>query len=254
MQDQSKSSKLSIQSAIVILIFVGLVIYATHGKARPTPVRHNNQFSMFADKQGQGQDQSQPVDTSALLEAVAPVTAADHIRGSLGAKVTVIEYSDTECPFCKNFHLTMKTVMSDYNKNGVNEVAWVYRHFPIDSRHPKARKEAEALECAGELGGADKFWAYTDRIYDVTPSNNGLDAAELPNIAKFVGLDVFKFNTCLSSGKYAAHVASDLANAEATGGPGTPWSIIVNASGRKIPVNGAEDYSTMKQMISQALQ
>jgi protein-disulfide isomerase len=177
----------------------------------------------------------------------------DHVRGSLGAKVTVVEYSDTECPYCKSFHATMKLVMADYNKGGASEVAWVYRHYPIDARHPKARKQAEALECAGELGGNSAFWAYTDRLYDVTPSNNGLDMSELSNIAKFAGLDVAKFNTCLSSGKYASRVASDLANAQATGGPGTPWSIIIAANGKKTSINGAEQYSTVKQMIDAAL-
>ncbi len=75
-----------------------------------------------------------------------PVTAEDHILGNPNADLVIVEYSDTECPFCKQFHSTMRRVMTDYGNSG--KVAWVYRHFPIDSLHSKARNEAEATECA----------------------------------------------------------------------------------------------------------
>src|SRR6185436_7093141 len=83
-----------------------------------------------------------------------PVTEKDHILGNPNAEVIMVEYSDLECPFCKEFHSTLRRVMNEYGKDG--KVAWVYRHFPIDSLHPKARKEAEATECAAELGGESK--------------------------------------------------------------------------------------------------
>lgn len=181
------------------------------------------------------------------LEAVNKITSKDHIRGSLNAGITIVEYSDPECPFCKQFHQTMKQVIAEYGASG--KVAWVYRNFPLDQLHPKARKEAEALECAGELGGNDKFWEYTDRLYEVTPSNNKLEESELPKIAQYVGLDVQKFNSCLSSGKYAQHVEDDVKNATETGGNGTPWSIIITKDGKKYPLSGAQPYSSVKQMI-----
>lgn len=110
----------------------------------------------------------------------------DHVLGNPNADVLIIEYSDTECPFCKQFHETMHQVMDQYGKDG--KVAWVYRHSPIDQLHPKARKEAEALECANEQGGNDAFWKYADKLFEITPSNNGLDAAQLPVIAAMIGL------------------------------------------------------------------
>jgi protein-disulfide isomerase len=128
-------------------------------------------------------------------------------------------------------------------------VAWVYRNFPLDQLHPKARKEAEALECANELGGNDKFWEYTDRLYEITPANNGLEESELPKIAQYVGLDVQKFNSCLSSGKYAKKVEDDVKNATETGGNGTPWSIVITKDGKKYPLSGAQPYASVKQMI-----
>ncbi len=125
-------------------------------------------------------------DLSTTLDQMNPVSTTDHIRGSANAKVVIVEYSDTECPFCKNFHSTMKQIMAKYEADG--SVAWVYRHSPLAQLHPKAEHEAQALECAFEQGGNDKFWAYTDRIYEVTTSNNTLDVLQLPAIASFVGL------------------------------------------------------------------
>lgn len=181
------------------------------------------------------------------LEAVNKVTSKDHIRGNPNAKITIVEYSDTECPFCKQFHQTMKQIIAEYGDSG--KVAWVYRNFPLDQLHPKARKESEALECANEVGGNDKFWEYTDRLYEVTPSNNRLEESELPKIAQYVGLDVQKFNSCLSSGKYAQHVEDDVKNATETGGNGTPWSILVTKDGKKYPLSGAQPYNSVKQTI-----
>lgn len=173
----------------------------------------------------------------------------DHIRGAQNAKVTLIEYSDTECPFCKRFHPTMQQLTKEYP----NDVRWVYRHFPLDALHSKARKESEATECAGELGGNNKFWAYLDRLFEVTPSNDGLDPAELPKIAEFVGLNRVAFEQCLSSGKYAQHVADDLADAESAGGTGTPYSVVLAASGEKFPLEGAQPYAAVKQLVEKAL-
>ena len=186
------------------------------------------------------------------LEQMKPISKDDHIRGNPDAPVKIVEYSDPECPFCKRFHDTMKQVMDEYGKTG--KVAWVYRNFPLDQLHSKARNEAVAIECAGDQGGNDKFWAYADRLYEVTPSNNGLDPAELPKIAQYVGLDVGKFNTCLTSGKFTKHIEEDVQNATATGGNGTPWSIVVGAKNKKYPLSGAQPYASVKQLIDLALQ
>ena len=92
-----------------------------------------------------------------------------------------------------------------------------------------------------------------DRLFEVTPSNDGLDPAELPKIAQYVGLDVGKFSTCLNSGKYAEHIREDIQDAGATGGSGTPWSIVVAKSGKKYPLSGAQPYDAVKQLIEIAL-
>lgn len=189
--------------------------------------------------------------TKAQLDAIAPISAEDHIRGNPNAEVFVVEYSDTECPFCKRFHSTMQQIASEYGANG--KVAWVYRHFPLDQLHKKARSEAVALECANELGGNEGFWKYADRLFEVTPSNDGLDPAELPKIASYVGLDAAAFSACAASGRYDAHIEADAQNAQATGGQGTPWSVIITKDGKKYPLSGAQPYESVKQAIETAL-
>lgn len=178
---------------------------------------------------------------------VRPVDPArDHIRGEASAPITLVEYSDTECPFCKNFHLTMKRAAQEYG----GKVRWVYRHFPLDGLHQKARKEAEATECASEQG---KFWEYTDRIFEVTPSNDGLDPAQLPKIAQEVGLNVGAFTDCLKSGKHAQKVQEDLDDAVRAGGQGTPYTVILGPNDVTLPFSGAQPYENVKKVIDALL-
>jgi len=187
--------------------------------------------------------------------AVQPVDAEDHILGNPEAPVKLIEFSDFECPFCKRFHQTMKRLMDEYGSDG--RVAWVYRHFPLDTLHSKARKEAQAAECADELGGNKAFWAYADRVFEVTPSNNGLDLGLLPQFAEDIGLDRSKFEACLDGdargGKYADHIESDLRDATASGGTGTPSILVIARNGKIFSINGAQPYATVKSIIELAL-
>ncbi len=239
----NQTNALFIPAAIVIagVLIAGAVIYSSGKKSTsgtavvaPTPSR------------------PAVVQETGDLEQMNPVTKEDHIRGDIDAPVKIVEYSDTECPFCKRFHTTMQQVMAEYGESGT--VAWVYRHFPLDSLHARARKEAEATECAAGLGGNDKFWAYLDRLMEVTPANDGLDPAELPKIAVYVGLNEKKFTECLSSGKYAQKVEEHAQNASATGGNGTPWSIVVAENGKKFPLSGAQPPAAIKQLVELALQ
>ena len=187
-------------------------------------------------------------------EEVRPVqSSTDHILGNFKtAEVFIVEFSDLECPFCKIFHKTLKQIIEEYGDRG--KVAWVYRHFPLESLHPKAFKEAEATECAGKLGGELKFWEYTDRLFEVTPSNNGLDLALLPVIAKDVGLDVEDFNACLASGTQAKKVGADLEDALNSGGSGTPHTILVTKDGKSgAVIKGAQPIEFVRAAIEQLL-
>ncbi len=209
--------------------------------------------SNTVDTQGLG-NLAAPAPAAAPVGPVQPavgnireVTSEDHIRGAANAKVTIIEYSDFECPFCKRFHPTMTRIIEEYP----NDVRWVYRQFPLEQLHSKAIKQAEATECAGEQG---KFWELTDKIFEVTPSNDGLDMAELPTYARDVGVpNIARFQECLDSGKYAQHIQDDIADAQAAGGRGTPYSVVITASGEKLPLSGAQPYAAVKQLVDKAL-
>ncbi len=243
-QPSAKTNRLFVPIAIVIAgaLMAGAIYFSSSKTPSAPTVAGNNAAA----------NQELPQDDISSLDQMADISASDHIRGNPDAPVKIVEYSDTECPFCKRFHDTMKQIMDEYGQDG--KVAWVYRQFPLTQLHSKATKEAEATECANELGGPDKFWAYIDRLFQITPSNDGLDLAELPKIAQYVGLDVNKFNTCLSSGKYLSHIQSDTQNATVTGGNGTPWSIVVTKNGKKYPLSGAQPYASVKQLIELALQ
>ncbi len=183
---------------------------------------------------------------------IRPVSPNEHILGNPNAQILLVEYSDTECPYCKQFQLTLHQLINDYGSSG--KVAWVYRYFPIAQLHPRSEKEAEAVECASQLGGETAFWKYLDEIYNVTPSNNGLDPAQLPQIAKDVGLNVNDFNNCLSSGKYAQKISSDVADAMQAGGNGTPFSVLINTKdGTQTPIEGAYPYAQLKNIVDAML-
>jgi len=191
------------------------------------------------------------------------VTSADHIYGNPDAQIKIVEYSDASCPFCKTFNKTMEQVMTEYGPSG--KVAWVYRHWPLDKAdetgfilHKNAGNEAQALECAAFVGGNEKFWIFEKRLYDVTPSvtsetPDGLDQKQLPEIAKFAGIEVEAFNSCLSSGKFKEKVEKDFVEGINAGVQGTPYSIMITPKGTKIPLNGAQPYSVVKSAIDTLL-
>lgn len=174
---------------------------------------------------------------------IRPVTADDHIRGASSPRVTVIEYSDLECPFCKQFHATLRQLLTDYP----NQVRWVYRHFPLEKLHSQAPQEAVAAECAAEQG---KFWEFIDLVFQVTPSNNGLDLKTIPQLAEQAGVaNAAQFSSCLTSQKYAQKVAADVADARTAGGEGTPHTVIIGPRGQKVPFIGAQPYSELKKVV-----
>lgn len=188
---------------------------------------------------------------------IADVSSTDHIRGSKDAKIVIIEYSDIECPFCKAYHQTMKKIYDTYGIN--EEVAWVYRHFPITNLHKNAVTEAAATECVAELGGEDAFWKYLDELYAVTKSNDGLDLSTLPDIGAKIGVDKAKLKACIDSGKYETKIKEDVAAGVKAGARGTPYTVI-EFKGEKIPlVNeqgqglGALPYDVLKKIIDNML-
>lgn len=162
----------------------------------------------------------------------------DHIRGNPKADLTIVEYSDFQCPFCERFAPTLQRALDEYK----DKVRLVYRHFPLDSIHPFARPAAEASECASEQG---KFWEYHDALFARQQEFSNDFWVKLAGDLK---LDVNKFKSCYDSGKYKQRVETDSQDAVAKGGRGTPYTIIGTT-----PVSGALPYESIKQVIDQAL-
>lgn len=171
------------------------------------------------------------------------ITDADHIRGAANAKITLLEYSDLQCPFCASFHPTVQKVLAEHP----NDVRWIYRHAPLSQIHPMAQKLAEGSECANEQG---KFWEFVDTTFEAKPAS--LD--QMLSLATQAGVaNATQFKSCVDTGKYAQKVADDLADANSAGMRGTPYSVVIGPKGQKLPVNGAVAYESLKATVDSVL-
>lgn len=201
----------------------------------------------FVEKQKALARANQQRGSAEQAKNVRPVTDEDHVYGNPKAEITLVEYSDFECPFCKRFHPTAKQLV-DQSDGTVN---WVYRHFPLAFHNPGAQKQAEASECAGKLGGDDAFWRYSDLIYARTTSNGkGFSISKLVPLAKEIGLAVKPFEQCLDNREMAAKVKADYENGVASGVSGTPGNIFLhNSSGDAVAMAGALPLARLKATV-----
>ncbi len=160
--------------------------------------------------------------------------------------ITVIEYTDLECPFCKKFHPLLESVMKDYD----TKVRFAVKHFPLNI-HPKARKEALAAECAGQQ---KQFFEFVDAIFTTTTSNNTLEESVLFETARQLGLNEDQFKTCVEKESFAQEVSDDALEAQATGATGTPHTLIVGKDGKIITgIRGSVSESQLRKAIDDAL-
>lgn len=182
----------------------------------------------------------------------------DPVLGNADAPVTIIEFSDYECPFCKrHFDETLPQLVKEYVDTG--KVKIVYRDFPLSFHDPMATKEAVAANCAREQGGDKKYFEFHDEIFKRTISNgNGLNDEKIQTIAKDLGLNTSKFTSCLSNQAQADEVKKDLADAAKAGGTGTPTFIIgKSTSNGEIDgdlVVGAQPFAAFQAIIDPLLE
>jgi len=182
--------------------------------------------------------QTLPLAEQINLGTFRPVDNTDKLFGETGAPIKLVVYTDLECPACKYFHQQIKLIEPRYITSG--QVALVYREFPLDSIHSKVRTEFLASECVREIGGTDKYWQFVDRIFEITPSNNGLDLSQLAETAKELKIDSKSYEACVESEKYAEAIQQSLDEVIALGGRGTPFWLIVTKD-QVTPVYGAVD-------------
>jgi protein-disulfide isomerase len=174
-----------------------------------------------------------------LMEAPRTQVAVDDdpVKGPASAPVTIVEFSDFQCPFCGKVEATVKQVLDNYK----DKVRFVYRDFPL-SIHPYAPKAAEAGECAHEQG---KFWEFHDALY---ADQSKLSIPDLEATAARLGMNADAFKKCLDSGKYAAEVQKDMDDAQKAGVNSTP-SFFING----IAVVGAQQYQAFADVIDREL-
>jgi protein-disulfide isomerase len=160
-------------------------------------------------------------------------------RGPEDAPIELVEFSDYQCPFCKNAESLVGQVLERYP----TQVRLEFRHFPLDNIHPQARRAAEAALCAGDQG---KFWEYHAQLFQQAPK---LGEAELGQYASQIGLDRAAFDACMSEKRHAAKVDADLEAGKAIGVAGTP-AFYVNG----LPVSGARSVDQFAAVIDGELE
>ena len=175
----------------------------------------------------------------ATVAARVPVSAnRGFVRGAMEAPVTIVEFTDFQCPYCKTATDTVKQVLEKYP----GKVKWVFRDFPIPRLHPEAPKAHEAARCAGEQG---KFWEYHDLLFDRSPRQA---PADLKRYANDLKLGTAAFDQCLDSGKQAGEVNSDVQDGVRLRVEGTPTFFI---NGRRLA--GSEPLATFQKIIDSEL-
>jgi protein-disulfide isomerase len=204
---------------------------------------------------GAGKENITPPPTENPEEGIVSI-ANDPVLGKKDAPVTIVEFSDYECPFCKRaFTDVLPQLRKEYIETG--KVKLVYKDFPLDF-HANAQKEAEAAQCAFDQGGDSAYYQFHDSIFSQTKGNGtGLALTELPLIAKKIGLDQSKFQQCLDSGKNEQEVKDDMAEGQKVGVSGTPSWIIGKSKGDSVKgklIVGAQPYAALKEVIDSALE
>jgi len=189
---------------------------------------------------------------------IDPVNDGDHIKGSKDAKVILIEYSDFECSFCSVFHSTAEQAFNEYS----GDIAWVYRHFPLETIHTRAKPAALASECVANLINNDAFWKFSNEVF--SNQETALTDAGLRSAAVKIGVNASEFDSCYSDLRFESEVENDYQSGITAGVTGTPGNYIMNSKGEVWVVPGAvpfdensPDYRpggpTLKATIEEAL-
>ena len=177
----------------------------------------------------------------------------DPVKGNPNAPVTVVEFSDFQCPFCSRFfQQTLPLIEENYIDTG--KIKFVYKDLPLDSLHPNARAAHIAAECADEQG---KFWEYHDVLFEKQSQWSSLASSELENtfteFATDMGLQAASFESCMQSPNIADEVNKDTLEAASYGATGTPTFFIGNEKDGFIKLVGAQPYAVFQRVIDNQL-
>ena len=186
------------------------------------------------------------VDESLSDGTARVVDETDYILGNPNAPIVMIEYSDYDCPFCKEYHRTMHQIMDEYGITG--RVAWVYRQFPLAQLHPNSPRISEAALCVGDIGGNDAFWAFSDRVFESRDITEPTNVTKLLQFAQEAGISSDDYVTCMEDGRMKSAVEDSIRDGFDAGARGTPYTILMVGNQQAV-INGAQPYATVKGLI-----
>ncbi len=250
MSEKQTNFLLGLAAGIAVISLTGFIImtvaYFQKGKDLSSAANNNGASdsanTVQANDNGNnanGNSNSAPAAQPTPTNVNVQISKDDWTQGDKNAPVTIVEFSDFECPYCARFEQTMQQIMQDYK----GKVRWVWKYFPLTSIHPYARKAAIAAQCAGEQG---KFWEYG---YTLFGNQDKFTDSYFGQLAQSMGLNMNKFNACTAGSEAAQKVDKDLAEGQQLGVNGTPTSFI---NGQE--VQGAYPYDQIKQIIDGKLQ
>ncbi len=180
---------------------------------------------------------------AADLSKARPPSATDHVSGTVGAPIVMIEYSDFECPYCSMVYPTLKRIVAESN----GQIAWIYRNMPLTTIHADAEPAAEAAECIADEAGNAGFWKFADDIFG---NQSALSSTRYAALAKAAGADPAKFAACTASHQFKDKIATDSAEAQSLGAQGTPYILIINTKTKKSAIApGALKYDDLLQLV-----
>ena len=233
-------------SAGIVSAFLGGYVLGAE-TVEPEKIVIRNAEDVIGSLQTQQSTQSSPSTNSPSLISIS--LDDDPVKGNPDAPITIVEFSDFQCPFCAKFHsTTFPQLEANYIDSG--KVKFVYRDFPIQSIHPNAVPAAFAAECADEQG---MFWEYHDLVFENQKKWQGLSGNRMVDTfeqyALELGLNTSDFNTCFESGKYVDEVAKDLQDGVSYGITGTPGFFVGNAELGYVKMIGAQPYAAFQKVI-----
>lgn len=235
--EPSLSSKNSIALPVAIIFGFGLIALAIYFTAG------GRETSVVAPPTAS--------DTTVTSSTPRQIDGTDYIRGNPNAPILMVEYSDYDCPFCKQYHETLSQIMDEYGVSG--KVAWVYRQFPISQLHPNSPKISEAALCVGDIGGNDAFWKFTDLVFQERELEEPTNVIKLPEYAIEAGVTREQYTACLDSKRMQEKVVASVTEAFNIGARGTPYTVLIVGNQQAV-INGAQPYDIVKSIIDNLLQ
>lgn len=244
------SSKGTIVALIVVVgvaaFFAGLYV-SEYNSEKVTKTEFEDTISRIESKI----DRLQAYDNQPKVVKIS--TDDDPVRGDKNAPITIIEFSDYQCPFCARFYeQTLPLIIDEYIDEG--KVNLVYRDFPIQSSHPNAMPAAVAAECADDQ---EKYWEFHDKLFEQQKSWNSLDITSaietFKQFASELDLTQSEFDSCLESGKHLEEVQNDLNDGRDYGVDGTPGFFVGNSQIGYVKLSGAQPFESFKKLVDSQL-